>query len=353
MDSPRQEVNKIALDRRRYKCLPFTEFGNQDYKLVPIRDSDKYLIMEWRNEQIEILRQDKRLTKGDQETYFATVVAKLFEKDFPGQLLFSVLEKDALVGYGGLVHIDWTNMHAEISFLTATARNREKDQVIDDWKRFLKIIREISSLYLNFVKIYTYAFDVRPFLYQAFTDSNFIEEARLKKHVIISGRAYDVLIHSCFLDHLFFRMANDGDLMLYLDWANDPEVRKNSYNPSLIELENHKKWFLERVRSSTCFMYLFYTLMDEPVGQVRIEELEDEVVIGISLDKMFRQKGLSAKMLLQSTGHFLKQNPDKEVVAYIKVDNKSSYKSFVKAGFTVHDRLKIEGSDSYKLKKKI
>ena len=84
---------------------------------MPIRHEDRYDIMKWRNEQIEILRQQDVLTKEEQDTYFNEIVASLFEQKNPKQLLFSLFFRDELVAYGGLVHIDWHSLNAEISFL--------------------------------------------------------------------------------------------------------------------------------------------------------------------------------------------------------------------------------------------
>ena len=44
------------------------------------------------------------------------MVKKQFKEKQPNQLLFSFIENNLLIGYGGLVHIDWTNKNAEISF---------------------------------------------------------------------------------------------------------------------------------------------------------------------------------------------------------------------------------------------
>ena len=102
---------------RNYKCLSQNIFSHEKYALVPIRDEDKYTIMQWRNEQIDILRQKQPLTKERQEQYFAITVANLFTQEKPEQLLFSFLENGVLIGYGGLVHIDWESKNAEIYFL--------------------------------------------------------------------------------------------------------------------------------------------------------------------------------------------------------------------------------------------
>ena len=120
---------------RTYKCLNQQVFEAKQYKLVPLRDEDKYDIMQWRNEQIYHLRQNKPLTKEAQENYFQTVVSSLFEQEQPNQILFSYLENDVCIGYGGLVHINWIDKHAEISFIINT--QLEKDFFDFHWVTYL------------------------------------------------------------------------------------------------------------------------------------------------------------------------------------------------------------------------
>lgn len=74
---------------RTYKNINSDTFINGIYSLVPIRDDDKYDIMNWRNNQLDILRQETFLSIEQQEHYFKTVVDKLFDEEEPKQLLFS------------------------------------------------------------------------------------------------------------------------------------------------------------------------------------------------------------------------------------------------------------------------
>ena len=74
-----------------YKVLKNQEFSFADYKLVPLREKDKFLIMKWRNDQIDFLRQDKILTKRDQSYYFKNTISKLYNHSSPNQLLFSLI----------------------------------------------------------------------------------------------------------------------------------------------------------------------------------------------------------------------------------------------------------------------
>jgi len=177
-----------------YSCLQNQNFHSDAYSLVPIRMEDRWDIMKWRNEQIYHLRQQKSLTESDQELYFNTVVANLFLEEKPNQILFSYLENDQCIGYGGLVHINWVDKHAEISFIMNT--ELEKDQFAFHWKTYLGLIEKVAFLELKFHKVFTYVFDLRPHLYEVLGSLGYVQEARMKEHCFFDGNYIDVLIHS-------------------------------------------------------------------------------------------------------------------------------------------------------------
>ena len=118
-----------------YAVLDNQVFEFENSKIIPIRYEDRFDIMKWRNEQIYHLRQNKPLTLEDQEDYFNNVVSKLFDKEQPGQILFSYLEDGICIGYGGLVHINWIDKNAEISFIMDS--DLEKDYFQKHWGIFL------------------------------------------------------------------------------------------------------------------------------------------------------------------------------------------------------------------------
>lgn len=177
-----------------YKVLNRQTFTNDVYSLIPIRYEDRMDIMRWRNEQIYHLRQDKPLTAEDQEDYFNNVVARLFEQEKPNQILFSYLENGKCIGYGGLVHINWIDKNAEISFIMDT--NLEKDFFEFHWTNYLHLIEKIAFDELNLHKIYIYAFDLRPHLYKAVERVGFFKEAILKEQCFYNNKFIDVIIHS-------------------------------------------------------------------------------------------------------------------------------------------------------------
>ena len=178
----------------KYKCLNQQVYKTGAYALQPLRDEDKFHILKWRNEQIYHLRQEKELSEADQEKYFNTVVADLFKTEKPGQVLFSYLENDKCIGYGGLVHINWKDRYAEISFIIDTSL--EKNFFEKHWVTYLSLIEQVAFSGLGLHKIFTYAFDLRPQLYKAVEAAGFKQEARLKEHCFFDGKYIDVVIHS-------------------------------------------------------------------------------------------------------------------------------------------------------------
>ena len=185
---------------RQYKCLNNVEWSKGSYKLTSLRDEDKYQILKWRNEQIDILRQKTLLTKDDQETYFKNVVGELFLKDKPGQILFSFFYENIFIGYGGLVHIDWESKNAEISFLIDTKRDNETELFIYDFKNYLQLLIDIGFNELKFIKLHTTVYDIpqRATYINTIKEIGFVEEAKLQKHILINGQLTNVFIYSYF-----------------------------------------------------------------------------------------------------------------------------------------------------------
>jgi RimJ/RimL family protein N-acetyltransferase len=338
---------------KKYSCLNNQVFGKGNYKLVPLRYEDRLDILKWRNEQIYHLRQSRPLTVEDQENYFNTVVDKLFDEEQPNQILFSYLENGKCIGYGGLVHINWIDKNAEISFIMNSAL--EKDDFHNNWTKYLSLIEKVAFEDLKFHKIFTYAFDIRPHLYLALKDSNFIEDARLKEHCLFDGEYLDVVIHSKINNRLLrIRRASLGDTKLYFDWANDSSVREQSYKSSRIDFENHKKWFETKLEDDSYMFLVFQNQEDENIGQIRIQkENQNQALIGISIAAEHRGKGYAREMLLLASDYFSEINKGYLINAYIKEQNRSSKQAFEKAGFEFQNIINYENCNSFHFIKKV
>lgn len=177
-----------------YRVLKKQEYYNGEYKLVPIRYKDRYKIMQWRNEQMYHLRQAESLSKEKQDIYFENTVANLFNQEQPNQILFSFVKDDECIGYGGLVHINWIDKNAEISFIMQT--DLEKEHFKEYWGIFLLLIEKVGFKELKLHKLFVFAFDLRPHLYDALKNNDYFLDATLTDHCFFNGAYLDVVIYS-------------------------------------------------------------------------------------------------------------------------------------------------------------
>jgi len=131
-----------------------------------------------------------------------------------------------------------------------------------------------------------------------------------------------------------FRKPNIDDAYLYFKWANDPQVRLNSFNSENITLEEHTIWFNEKLQDLNCELYLFYDENDITVGQVRIQkDSNNNSVINISIDEKFRGMGYGVKLIELSSKNYFSREINDKINAYVKIENIGSKIIFEKAGY--------------------
>jgi len=315
-----------------YKALSKQIYTNKDHSIVPIRMQDRYLIMQWRNEQIYHLRQEKPLTKEEQDFYFENVVAKLFKQEQPDQILFSYLEGEKCIGYGGLVHINWKDKNAEISFIMDTSL--EKDHFKIHWLKFLDLIELAAFEDLELHKLYTYAFDLRPKLYEALEECKFKKEAILKSHILYNEEFKDVIIHSKFTSKGFIRKATQYDTDVTYLWANDPKIREYSLNKEKIEYEKHKSWYLDKINSNDC-LYLILQKNENAIGSIRFDfEDEGKAKINYLIEPKEFGKGYGTLILQLGVKYLMESKNDiKCVYGIVFHVNEASVKIFEKLGY--------------------
>lgn len=311
----------------KYKLLEQTSWSDGRHTLLPIRYEDRLAIMQWRNEQLYHLRQQQPLTEADQERYFTQVVTQLFDQEHPGQLLFSYLEDGKLIGYGGLVHINWTDRHAEISFVLQTEFGENDFQF--HWKTYLGLLEQIAFGELHFHKIFTYAYDIRPQLYPALEAAGFRKEATLSGHYLFEGDFIDVLIHSKHND-LRLRRAVSDDAKLLFDLANDPDVRRNSLNNAPIVWEGHLSWLKLKLDSAHSRIYILEKA-GQPLGQIRIDPHLGSYEIDYAILPEYRGNGFGKTIVALLLKHY----PGKQFRAIVKKENRTSMRVFERLGFTL------------------
>lgn len=74
------------------------------------------------------------------------------------------------------------------------------------------------------------------------------------------------------------RLAQDDDLELLFQWANDPLVRQMAFHSEPISLSDHKNWFYFRLNALETKIFI----LEEnkiPIGQIRFDLDKTKVFI--------------------------------------------------------------------------
>jgi hypothetical protein len=184
----------------KYTCLKKNSFIDSEFEIRPISINDIEQIRQWRNNQMDVLRQKKSISVSEQVVYYNNVLLPTLSQEFPNQLIFSYFKDKILIGYGGLVHISWENKRSEMSFLL-----NPKFTVIDNlyeeyFLKFIDFMKEVNFNELNFHKIFTETYSHRSFHISLLIKAGFKLEGVLHDHVIINKTYTNSLIHSFIRD---------------------------------------------------------------------------------------------------------------------------------------------------------
>ncbi|MCP9807333.1 UDP-2,4-diacetamido-2,4,6-trideoxy-beta-L-altropyranose hydrolase [Cyanobium sp. T1B-Tous] len=137
------------------------------------------------------------------------------------------------------------------------------------------------------------------------------------------------------------RPAVASDEALLLRWANDPQVRANSFSQEPIAAADHHKWFHKGLMDPNRLQLIAKAADDCAIGQIRFdrqpETLEGqarEASIGFSIDRCARGYGLATTLVRlgleameQHWGHAT------EAVAEVLTTNPASNACFDRCGF--------------------
>jgi RimJ/RimL family protein N-acetyltransferase len=179
----------------RYLCLSAPVYHYKGYSITAIQPDQIETIRIWRNEQMDILRQDKPLSCRDQEHYFESVIWPSLHEKQPKQIIFAIKHNDAFIGYGGLVHISWRDLRAEVSFLLATELMKNHELYTTTFHSFLNLMKRVAFGELHFHKLTTEIFGFREEHIALVETNGFILEGQLKEHIYLHHRFWDSLIH--------------------------------------------------------------------------------------------------------------------------------------------------------------
>jgi len=133
--------------------------------------------------------------------------------------------------------------------------------------------------------------------------------------------------------NLELRLAEEKDCRLIWEWANDPTVRANAFNPEPILWESHKSWYQKKLASPDTRLWIL-ELDKTPVAQIRYDRVDvDTAEIDFSVTSSHRGKGLGTKILKYSSELACAELGVKYLKGLVLDRNSASIFAFTKADF--------------------
>lgn len=183
---------------KKYKVLKNKKYIHNKVFIQAVELHHLEKIRKWRNNQINILRQSKKITKTEQFKYYNKNIIKNKKSINPDNIIFTIYYDNKFIGYGGLVHISWMNKRAELSFLLNEKIKVHSKNFKIIFSDFFTLVKTISTLELNLTKITTETFSHRKKMLNYLEQNGFIKEGLLKKHYKKLNYV-DSILHSFYL----------------------------------------------------------------------------------------------------------------------------------------------------------
>jgi RimJ/RimL family protein N-acetyltransferase len=130
---------------------------------------------------------------------------------------------------------------------------------------------------------------------------------------------------------LKLRTAVLDDCEMIWRWINDTTVRSVSFSEPLIPWKDHVLWFQERINKP--HYYIAFDHDNIPVGQIRFDQQNSEMIISVLIDSQFRRRGYGSFLISLASKKLFSDSECCEIHAYVKEANRSSITAFIRAGY--------------------
>lgn len=148
---------------------------------------------------------------------------------------------------------------------------------------------------------------------------------------------------------LVIRRVVTSDIETCFIWANDPDVRSQSYNQNPIVHEDHVAWFMQKLNDPASYYYIL-EMEGRPVAQVRFQVSGSEAVISYLADQSIRSKGLGTSILSLGLEQFTREyGKPVNILGFVKENNLPSQRSFERLAFSKEKSSEYPGSFKYRM----
>ena len=181
----------------RYVCMPRPMIVEGALSIEAVQPEHIERIRQWRNAQMDVLRQNSYISPEQQEAYYAEHIWPETSAPHPRNLLLAYKDEGRLVGYGGLVHIAWEHRRAEVSFLMDSVLATAGRVTERYFRAYLSLVKILAFQDLGMHRLCTETYAFRSMHLAILEASGFQCEGVLRDHVCIAGRSVNSIIHGC------------------------------------------------------------------------------------------------------------------------------------------------------------
>jgi RimJ/RimL family protein N-acetyltransferase len=168
-----------------------------DLSLRAVEPEHIEAIRNWRNDQMDVLRQSAPITAEAQLAYFERAIWPDKVSKTPANILLGLFEGEQIIGYGGLVHIAWDYQRAEISFLLDSEIADDPAVVERLFGQWLRLMQTLAFDQLGLSRLTTETYEMRALYLRLLDKAGFQREGRLRDHVVVDGRKVASILHGC------------------------------------------------------------------------------------------------------------------------------------------------------------
>lgn len=166
---------------------------------------------------------------------------------------------------------------------------------------------------------------------------------------LVDGRGADRVARRLDIPALTLRPACADDEGILLEWANDPDMRNNSFSRVTITPAQHHAWFTQQLGDPDTYIWLGCAGGKE-IGQVRFDCHGGRAMVDISIARPCRGRGYGVALLSNAVRQFRAAGRWEVIEADVLEANQSSHRLFIAAGFDcISDRADERGSFRYTL----
>lgn len=141
---------------------------------------------------------------------------------------------------------------------------------------------------------------------------------------------------------LEIRRMREEHAQFLFDWRNDKLTRENSFNSEKVIWADHLEWISKRSREQDEYHLVFFD-SETPVGRF---SLDSSFEVSVLVDPDSRGRGYGTRIVKGALDYLQKNGHIEALKAFIKVENTSSIRLFIAAGFYLEqENVKRNGSE--------